>query len=227
VARKPAAKKKAVSTRSKKRTPARSARAAAPVRAKAAPALPYFVHARATVDEGAVIGDRTRVWANAHVMKGAVVGADCNIGEGVFVEGGTKLGNHVTVKNGVQVWTGVTAEDYVFMGPNATFTNDLRPRVAHPVPVEEYAQTYLEHGASVGANATIVAGNRIGRNALIGAGTVVIRPVPAHALVVGNPARQVGWVCECTAKLDPLYVCPKCGRRYRLEDGSKGLVEAG
>jgi len=224
VAKKPAAKKKAASKKAKAATraaPRRAPPAASPS------ALPYFVHPRATVDEGAVIGDRTRVWANAHVMKGAVVGADCNIGEGVFVEGGTRLGNHVTVKNGVQVWTGVTAEDYVFMGPNATFTNDLRPRVAHPVPVEEYAKTYLEHGASIGANATIVAGNRIGRNALVGAGTVVIRPVPAHALVVGNPARQVGWVCECTAKLDPLYVCPKCGRRYRLEDRVTGLVDAG
>ncbi len=221
------AEKRAVRKASKKSRPARAARRSGSraVPAAAEPALPYFKHARAMVDEGAVIGPRTRVWANAHVMKGAVVGADCNIGEGVFVEGGTRLGDHVTVKNGVQVWTGVEAEDYVFMGPNATFTNDLRPRVKFPVPIEEYAKTQLGYGASIGANATIVAGNPIGRNALVGAGTVVIRPVPAHALVVGNPARQVGWVCECTTRLDASYACPRCGKQYELRDAKEGLVE--
>lgn len=213
--------KKSGSVRKQKPGARRGAKAKKP----APPALPYFVHPRAMVDEGTTIGPRTRVWANAHVMKGAVVGADCNIGEGVFVEGGTRLGNHVTVKNGVQVWTGVFAEDYVFIGPNATFTNDLRPRVAHPVPIEEYAKTHLGFGASVGANATVVAGNAIGRNALVGAGTVVIRDVPAHALVVGNPARRIGWICECTTKLDASFICPKCGKRYALRDPSAGLVE--
>ena len=206
-----------------KAAPARRVRAGAE-RAGAA-ALPYFLHPRGMVDEGAVIGPRTRVWANAHVLKGATVGADCNLGENVFIESGVVLGDHVTVKNGVQLWTGVTAEDYVFIGPNAAFTNDLRPRVAHPVPLDQYAKTHLAFGASIGANATIVAGHTLGRQAMVGAGAVVIRDVPAHALVVGNPARQIGWACACGAKLDDAYRCGACGKVYRLESTIVGLVE--
>ncbi len=168
------------------------------------------------------IGEGTRIWAHAHVMKGAKVGTHCNIGECSFVESGAVLGNHVTIKNGVQVWDKVTCEDYVFCGPNATFTNDLRPRVAHPVNPNDFAKTLLKRGASVGANATIVAGTVIGQNALIGAGTVVIRDVPAHALMVGNPARQIGWVCDCGANLDSALACPACQKRY--EKHSDGLA---
>ena len=189
------------------------------------PDQPFFVHPQGIVDEGAQVGSRTRVWAFAHVLRGAVLGADCNICECVFIENGVVLGNHVTVKNGVQLYSGVTTEDYVFIGPNATFTNDLRPRVAHPVPLDRYAKTHLALGASIGANATIVAGHTIGRNALVGAGTVVIRDVPAHALVVGNPARQIGWVCECTAQLDESYACPACKKAYVLTSPARGLVE--
>jgi UDP-2-acetamido-3-amino-2,3-dideoxy-glucuronate N-acetyltransferase len=220
-----------VKTKESKAAPKqRTAPGAKPARGqprRVAPAAPlsYFVHARGLVDEGAVVGPRTRVWAFAHVLKGASVGADCNLCECVFVENGVTIGNHVTVKNGVQLYNGVTAEDYVFIGPNATFTNDLRPRVAHPVPIEQYAKTLLRHGASVGANATIVAGHTIGRNALVGAGSVVTRDVPAHALVVGNPARRIGWICECTARLDAAYRCPTCGKQYELDSAGAGLVE--
>ena len=200
-------KKKAHKTRQK--APRKAAKRAAP------PALPYFVHPQGLADSEH-IGSSTRIWANAHVMKGAVVGSHCNIGECSFVESGAVLGDHVTIKNGVQVWDGVTCEDYVFCGPNATFTNDLRPRVAHPAA--EFVKTRVGYGASIGANATIVAGISIGPQAMIGAGTVVIRDVPAHALMVGNPARQVGWACSCGTKLAATLVCPSCAKRYEKAD---------
>jgi acetyltransferase-like isoleucine patch superfamily enzyme len=170
------------------------------------------------------IGARTRIWAFAHVTKNAVVGSDCNIGECVFVEDGAVLGNHVTIKNGVQLWNGVTCEDYVFVGPNATFTNDLRPRVAHPLAPKDYARTRVCTGASIGANATIVAGVTIGAHALVGAGAVVIRDVPDHALVVGNPAVQKGWVCVCGGKLVELC-CAECGKQYRRQEDRLRPVE--
>ncbi|MBI5510059.1 MAG: N-acetyltransferase [Deltaproteobacteria bacterium] len=181
--------------------------------------MPYFVHPKGMADSDQ-IGDGTRIWAHAHVMKGATVGARCNIGECSFVETGAVLGDHVTIKNGVQVWDKVTCEDYVFVGPNATFTNDLRPRVAFPVDPALFAKTLVKYGASIGANATIVAGTTIGAHALIGAGTVVIRDVPAHALVVGNPARQVGWVCACGNNLDANLTCVACRKRFaKAADG--------
>ena len=174
----------------------------------------FFVHPKGLV-ESTQVGSGTRVWAFAHVLEGAVVGSECNIGECVYVEKGARLGNKVTVKNGVQVWDGVTCEDYVFVGPNATFTNDLRPRVAHPVDPSEFAKTLVRHGATIGANATIVAGITIGAHAMIGAGAVVIRDVPDHALMVGNPARRIGWSCSCGAKLAEDFGCAACGKVFR------------
>lgn len=184
-----------------------------------------FVHERGLC-ESDEIGPRTRVWAFAHVMKGAVIGADCNIGDCAYIEGGAKLGNKVTVKNAVLVWDKVTVEDEVFLGPNMVFTNDMNPRAAFKKPPETFLPTLVKRGSSIGANATIVCGITIGENAFIGAGTVVIHDVPAHALVVGNPARQVGWVCACGERLVGSLSCP-CGRSYRkAEDPKAGLVPA-
>jgi acetyltransferase-like isoleucine patch superfamily enzyme len=149
-----------------------------------------FVHEKALC-ESEHVGEGTRVWAFAHVMAGARVGQGCNVGEGVFVEGAAVIGDRVTIKNGVQVWDGVVLEDDVFVGPNATFTNDPFPRSR--VPVEEYPTTRVQRGASIGANATVLPGLTIGARAMVGAGAVVTRDVPAGAIVVGNPARIVGY----------------------------------
>ena len=166
------------------------------------------------------IGDRTRVWAFAHVMAGAQVGADCNIGEHAFVEGGAILGNNVTVKNGVSIWSGITVEDNVFFGPHCVLTNDPNPRAYIKKSADSLVNTLIRAHSTIGANATIVCGVTIGHYAFVGAGAVVIRPVPNFALVVGNPARQIGWMCVCAHKLPlPLTpaagagcICPHCGR---------------
>ena len=181
-----------------------------------------FVHPHALCESDDV-GPRTRVWAFAHVMKGAVVGADCNVGDHAFIESGARIGDRVIVKNNALIWDKVTLEDDVFVGPNAVFTNDFNPRVAYKNPPELFLPTLVRHGATIGANATIVCGVTIGTQAFVGAGTVVIRDVAPHALVVGNPARRIGWVCECSKKLSAALTCV-CGRRYRLVDATAGLV---
>jgi UDP-2-acetamido-3-amino-2,3-dideoxy-glucuronate N-acetyltransferase len=150
----------------------------------------FFVHEKGLC-ESTNIGEGTRIWAFAHVLPGATIGADCNICDGVFIENDVTIGDHVTVKCGVQLWDGVTLEDNVFVGPNATFTNDIRPR--SKVYPEAFLRTVVEEGASIGANATMLPGIRIGRNAMIGAGAVVTRSVPPNAIVVGNPAKIVGY----------------------------------
>jgi acetyltransferase-like isoleucine patch superfamily enzyme len=176
----------------------------------------FFKHPLSLV-ESETIGRGTRVWAWAHVMKGAAIGADCNIGEHCFIEGGVVLGDRVTVKNGVAVWQGVTAEDDVFLGPNAVLTNDLRPRsrVYH----DHVDRTLLRQGCSIGANATVVCGVTVGRWAMVGAGSVVTRDVPDHGLVYGNPGRLRGYVCSCSRSLtvtEGVSECG-CGLRYRLD----------
>ena len=161
-----------------------------------------FIHPHALVDQGAVIGSGTRVWAFAHVVAGAVLGRDCNICDHTFVEGRVTVGDRVTLKCGVYLWDGLVLEDDVFVGPCAAFTNDLRPRSRqHP---DGYPKTTLRQGCSIGANATILPGLTIGRWAMIGAGAVVTRDVPDFALVAGNPARSRGWVCRCGQKLGNL-----------------------
>lgn len=160
-----------------------------------------FIHERALC-ESDTVGDRTRVWAFAHILPGAVIGEDCNICDGVFVEGDVVVGDRVTVKCGVQLWDGVTLEDDVFVGPNATFTNDAFPRSReHP---EEYARTLVQRGASIGANATILPGITIGASAMVGAGSVVTRDVPPYAIVVGNPARIRGYADTPAAAAPPV-----------------------
>lgn len=150
----------------------------------------FFVHEKGLC-ESTQIGDGTRIWAFAHVLPGATIGAGCNICDGVFIENDVSVGDNVTVKCGVQLWDGVTLESNVFVGPNATFTNDIRPR--SKVYPDRFLRTVVEEGASIGANATILPGVRIGRNAMIGAGAVVTRSVPPNAIVVGNPAKIIGY----------------------------------
>ena len=166
------------------------------------------------------IGEGTNVWAYAHVMKGAVVGHSCNIGDHAFVESGAVVGDEVTIKNGVAVWQHVTIENRVFLGPNCSLTNDNRPRSKRGwTPVA----TTIREGATIGANATIVCGCHIGRYAFVGAGAVVTKPVPDYAVVIGNPARVRGYVCECCQPLSAKgagLTCGKCGLRYvRTRDG--------
>jgi acetyltransferase-like isoleucine patch superfamily enzyme len=182
-----------------------------------------FVHDWAIVDSAAV-GPRTRVWAFAHVLAGARVGADCNLCEGVFVEGSVVLGNGVIVKNGVAIYDGVTVEDEVFIGPNAAFTNDLRPRAGQWRHArEEWLPTLIRRGASIGANATVVCGRTIGEYAMVAAGSVVTRDVPSHALVAGVPARIKEWVCACSLRLPDDLRC-SCGRAYRREGAGLSFI---
>jgi len=183
-----------------------------------------FVHERGLC-ESSEVGPGTRVWAFAHVMKGARIGARCNIGDHAFVEGGAVLGDRVTVKNAVLIWDGVTVEDEVFLGPNMVFTNVLNPRVAFKKSRDQFQKTLVCRGAAIGANATVVCGITIGAQAFVGAGAVVTKDVAPYALVVGAPARRIAWVCACGETLPQTLACG-CGRRYALVDEARGLRPA-
>ena len=182
----------------------------------------YFAHETAVIDEGCSIGRGTKIWHFSHIMKDAVIGEKCNIGQNVVVSPGVILGNNVKVQNNVSIYTGVICEDDVFLGPSMVFTNITNPRSA-VIRRDQYVTTMVRRGASVGANATIVCGNEIGQYCLIGAGTVITKPVKPYALVMGNPGRQTGWVSEYGHKLsfdsEGLALCPESGQRYRLADG--------
>lgn len=156
------------------------------------------------------VGDGTRVWAFAHVLAGARIGRDCNICDHAFVEGRVVLGDRVTVKNATLLFDGVTCEDDVFLGPNVLFTNDLRPRAAVRKGPDELATTTVRRGATLGAGTVVVCGTDIAPYAFCAAGSVVVADVPAHALVAGNPARRIGWVCVCGSRLADDLVCPAC-----------------
>jgi UDP-2-acetamido-3-amino-2,3-dideoxy-glucuronate N-acetyltransferase len=182
-----------------------------------------YVHPKGLCESDRV-GPRTRIWAFAHVLPGAEVGADCNVGDHAFIEGGARLGDRVTVKNAVLVWDRVTVEDEVFLGPNMVFTNDLAPRVGFRKAPDELVPTLVRRGATIGANATVVCGVTIGGHAFVAAGAVVVDDVADHALVAGNPARRIGWVCACGRRLGEPLAC-SCGRAYRLVDDRAGLAE--
>lgn len=181
----------------------------------------YFAHPSATIDEGAVIGKEVKIWHYSHIMDGAVVGEKCNIGQNVVVSPGVTLGKNVKVQNNVSIYTGVTCEDDVFLGPSCVFTNVTNPRSAvnrH----SQYAKTVVGKGATIGANSTIVCGHDIGEFAFIGAGAVVTKTIPPYALVVGNPARQIGWMSEYGHRLEfnneGIAVCPESGQTYQIKD---------
>lgn len=181
----------------------------------------YFKHESAYVDEGCQIGANTNIWHFSHVMSNCVIGEDCNIGQNVVISPEVELGRNVKIQNNVSVYTGVVCEDDVFLGPSMVFTNVVNPR-SHVSRKTEYKPTIIRRGASVGANATLICGNEIGEYALIGAGSVVTKPVKPYALVVGNPARQIGWVSAYGEKLtfdtSGLAVCPVTGEHYQLKD---------
>ena len=181
-----------------------------------------FVHPQGLCESDEV-GAGTKVWAFAHVMAGARLGRDCNVCGGAFIETGAVLGDKVTVKNNVLIWDKVTVGNAVFLGPGAVFTNDMDPRAGFKKDPSAFLPTVVEDGATIGANATIVCGTTIGRSAFVGAGTVVAHDVAPHALVVGNPARRIGWVCECGKRLGDDLRC-ECGRAYRLAGEREGLV---
>jgi UDP-2-acetamido-3-amino-2,3-dideoxy-glucuronate N-acetyltransferase len=177
----------------------------------------------AALCESTTVGAGTRIWAFAHLLPGAVIGRDCNVCDHVFVEGGVKIGDRVTVKNGVLLFTGVRVEDDAFLGPGVVFTNDRVPRREHPRRPEELLPTVVRRGATLGAGVVVVCGTDIGRYAVVGAGAVVARDVPDHALMVGNPGRRIGWVCRCTERLPADLACRGCGARYRLVSEGTGL----
>ncbi len=184
----------------------------------------YFVHPKALVESNE-IGEGTRIWAFAHVMSGAVIGKHCNICDHAFVESNVKIGDGVTIKNSVSVWDGVSLGDNVFVGPNAVFTNDMNPRAQVKKTREQFVSTKVEQGVSIGANATIVCGVTLGQYAFVGAGTVVIRDVPPYTLIVGNPAKPIGFMCECGEKLPASLVC-SCGHRFQKVDGGLEKLSA-
>lgn len=183
---------------------------------------PYYAHPTAVIDDGCTIGTGTKIWHFCHIMSNCVIGENCNIGQNVVVSPEVTLGKNVKVQNNVSIYTGVQCEDDVFLGPSMVFTNVINPRSAVNRR-GQYEKTIVKKGASIGANATIVCGHDIGRYAFIGAGAVVTKEVPDYALVVGNPARQTGWMSEYGHKLkfdsNGLATCPESQEKYELKDG--------
>jgi len=181
----------------------------------------YFAHPTAVIDEGCKIGKGTKIWHFSHIMTGAEIGENCNIGQNVVVSPGVKLGRNIKVQNNVSIYTGVICDEDVFLGPSMVFTNITNPR-SQVIRKDSYVSTIVEKGVSIGANATIVCGNIIGRYAFIGAGAVVTKDIKPYALVVGNPAKQTGWMSEYGHKLEfdvkGFAVCPESKERYRLEN---------
>jgi UDP-2-acetamido-3-amino-2,3-dideoxy-glucuronate N-acetyltransferase len=187
----------------------------------------YFSHESAVIDEGCIIGAGTKIWHFTHIMPGCEIGEKCNIGQNVVVSPGVKLGNNVKVQNNVSIYTGVICEDDVFLGPSMVFTNIKNPRSAVNRK-DQYITTLVKKGATIGANSTIVCGITIGEFAFIGAGAVVVKDVPAYGLVLGNPARHIGWMSEFGHRLEfddnGVAVCPESGERYLHKDGKVSKI---
>jgi len=190
--------------------------------------MDYFAHETAVIDEGVEIGSGTKIWHFSHMMTGCIIGNNCNLGQNVVVSPDVILGQNVKVQNNVSIYTGVICEDDVFLGPSMVFTNVINPRSA-VIRKEEYMKTVVGKGATIGANATVVCGNDIGRFAFIGAGAVVTKEVKSYALVVGNPSRQVGWMSEFGHRLrfddQGFATCPESKEQYRLEDDQVSKIK--
>ena len=188
----------------------------------------YFAHETAVIDDGCEIGEGTKIWHFSHIMSNCKIGKKCNIGQNVVVSPEVILGNNVKVQNNVSIYTGVICEDDVFLGPSMVFTNVVNPRSA-VVRRGQYAKTVVKKGASIGANATIVCGHDIGEFAFIGAGAVVTKDVPPYALVVGNPAKQIGWMSEYGHRLNfdenGIAVCPESKEKYKLENNKVSKIK--
>ena len=187
----------------------------------------FFAHESSYIDDGAIVGEGTQIWHFCHVMAGAVIGERCNLGQNVVVMPGTRLGDNVKVQNNVSIYEGVTLEDDVFCGPSCVFTNVVNPR-SHVSRKAEYRKTLVQRGASIGANATILCGITLGEYSFIGAGAVVRSDVPAFALMVGVPARRVGWICRCGVRLqlrDGRASCTACGTGYQETNGMLRLID--
>jgi UDP-2-acetamido-3-amino-2,3-dideoxy-glucuronate N-acetyltransferase len=190
----------------------------------------YFVHESSYVDEDVQIGEGTKIWHFCHIQKGVKIGINCSFGQNVNIANNVEVGNGVKVQNNVSIYEGVKLEDYVFCGPSCVFTNILTPRSKYPRK-GEYSKTLVKYGASIGANATIVCGITIGKWALIGSGAVVTKDVKDHALVVGVPAKQIGWVCECgeilknidSSNLNKSFKCQRCDREYIVDNNNLTL----
>ena len=181
----------------------------------------FFKHESSYIDEGAVVGDGTKIWHFCHIQKGAVIGKDCSLGQNVNIGNNVKIGNGVRIQNNVSVYEGVEIEDNVFCGPSCVFTNVVTPRAHFPVH-GVYAKTLIKEGASLGANCTVVCGHTVGKSAMIAAGAVVTKDVKDYTLMAGVPARQIGWVCECGKKLGSDLKC-ECGRKYEFETGRDAI----
>jgi UDP-2-acetamido-3-amino-2,3-dideoxy-glucuronate N-acetyltransferase len=187
----------------------------------------YFAHESCYIDDGAQIGQGTKIWHFCHVMPGAIIGERCNLGQNVVVMQGSRLGNNVKVQNNVSIYEGVVLEDDVFCGPSCVFTNVVNPR-SHVSRKAEYQRTLVRRGASIGANATILCGVTLGEYSFIGAGAVVRSDVPPFAIMVGVPARRVGWMCRCGVRLqfrEGRATCAACGTDYRESDGALRLID--
>lgn len=191
--------------------------------------MSYFAHPTAVIDAGCQIGDGTKIWHFSHLMPGCELGENCNIGQNVVISPDVVLGKNVKVQNNVSIYTGVSCADDVFLGPSCVFTNVLNPRSA-VIRRDSYLQTHVGKGASIGANATIVCGHNIGAFAFVGAGAVVTKEIPDFALVVGNPARQIGWMSEFGQRLnfntEGLASCPESGQKYQLNNGTVTRIDA-
>jgi UDP-2-acetamido-3-amino-2,3-dideoxy-glucuronate N-acetyltransferase len=187
----------------------------------------YYAHETAVIDDDCKIGKGTKIWHFSHVMTGSEIGETCNIGQNVVISPGVRLGRNVKVQNNVSIYTGVICEDDVFLGPSMVFTNVINPRSAINRK-DQYGSTVVEKGATIGANATVVCGNKIGKYSFIGAGAVVTKDVKPFALVVGNPARHKGWMSEYGHKLvfgkDGIATCPESGQRYKLENNDVSRI---